>query len=369
MNNKLKATGIVKEMKGGDISSVPMSPKVNYDTLIEGDSDPMFVTVEVMNPTISKNGRKWTPELMQSVAEQINEKLPDGYMGHLKDEDRATAHPEAQTMWVGAKVEEVDGTLRLLAKGYIYPYAEKLRTYLKKAIANGKQVAVSVYGEALQSYDKLAKIYNIKEFDLESIDWARSGSAGITPSFVPVIAREQVDENNMDKKLSEITLEELKELRPDLVDALKAELEAKPADPAPADPTPAPADPNPAPVEENGEVKEMRSIIGTENGKSVVSEMKNIMAEREVLLDAYIDSKVDATVGKESMKGIFRKMIVGEMKARNKESIDNAVSAVLESEEGKAFIAEMVKTPAPVNALDDNRNNSDNSSRKFTKVS
>lgn len=359
--NKYTFQGTVREMGEGSLD-IPYSPKVDIKKLTEGDDDPMFVTVEVLNPSVSANKRRWTPELLATVAEQINDKVPDGYLGHLKDEDRATAMPEPQTIWVGATIKEIDGKMRLLAKGYVMPYADKLRSYIKKAIAAGKQVAVSVYGEALQTWNKVDKLYDISEFDLESIDWARTGSAGITPAFIPVIAREQTDESNMEVKLSEATLEQLKELRPDLVDALKEEL-AKPAEPVTPEPAPAPAEPTPAP--EATEVHEMRSLLGVEEGKSVIAEMKAREDERATLLDVYMDSKVAEVVTKTALRGVFKKMVVSEMKGTGIKAIDNAVESLLQSDEGKTFIAEMTK-PVKVNPVQDNHIVT--SERKYTKL-
>lgn len=343
MKNKYLIKGIVQEMSANP-KKVPFSKKVDYEKLIDGDKDPMFVTLEVLNPGVSANKRRWTHEMMQSVAKQINEKLPDGYMGHVKPEDRMSVNPESVTMWVGAKIVDIDGTPRLLAKGYILPYAKKLRTYLKKALSSGKKVAVSVYGEALQKWNRLDKVYDISQFDLESIDWARSGSEGVKPALVPVIAQETKEE--MEVILQEATLEQLKELRPDLVDALKEEFKT-------------PEEP------QDGEVKEMRTILGLGEEADVIQEMKNREEERELLLDSYMDNQISTKIGRESIRPVFKKMVISEMEGSSVSSIDKAIDIVLESDEGKLLIQEMSKDN-PVDNQEDNRNKTN--PRKFTKV-
>lgn len=349
---------------------VPSSKKVNIEKLTEGDKDPLFVTVEVLNPQISQNKRRWTSALLENVAEQINDKIPDGYMGHVKDEDRGTASPKAQTIWIGAVVKEVAGKLRLLAKGYVLPYAKDLKQYLRKALAAGKQIAVSVYGEALQEYDKVAKVYDVKEFDLESIDWARPGSQGIIGTLVPVLAKEQ----KMDREevLKSLTLEELKESRPDLVDALKEELTPKPALTEPTPPEPAepakPASPEPSPsAGEAHEMKDIRQVLEVDETavvKDVVSEMKN---DRNDFATSYIEQKIAEKVDKKGLQLVVKRMVLAEMKSYAKVDIDKALESVLESDETKTLISEMIKeevTKGKVSPQTDNRKRTPG--RKFT---
>ena len=173
--------GSVKEMSdeadSGKIN-IALAGDVDISKLTEDDDDPMFVTVEVMNPQISKNDTRWTSEVIADVARQINENKPDAYMGHLRDEDRAYDTPEPQTVWLGASIQEVDGKPRLFTKGYVLPYAENLKKYLKTAALLSKDFGVSVYGTASQDWNETLNAWDIKDFELESIDWVRVGSKG-----------------------------------------------------------------------------------------------------------------------------------------------------------------------------------------------
>jgi len=173
--------------------------------LIKDDKAPMFVTVEAANPQVSANGNVWDKKALFSIAEQVNTKKPDGYFGHLTEEERETKMPESQTLWLGATVKEIDGKDRLFIKGYVLPYANKLRTYLKKAIAIGKKVGVSVYGTANQIWDNSLNAKKIMNFDLESIDWARPGAEGMkTMGLVSVTSEMKEGKVDNDKLLKEL---------------------------------------------------------------------------------------------------------------------------------------------------------------------
>jgi len=171
---------IVKEMNSDGMGEIDVPvDKTIISELSDGDKDPMFVTIEVINEGVSRNGRAYDKHVIESLAEQINENKPDGFYGHLADDERHTKFPEPQTIWLGAKVLEVGGKTRLFAKGYILPEAKTLRSYLKKAKVAGKNVAVSVYGLAKVVKDKVKNISIVQDMTLESIDWARPGAEGV----------------------------------------------------------------------------------------------------------------------------------------------------------------------------------------------
>src|SRR5680860_172987 len=68
----------------------------------EGDSDPLFLTMQILSEGVSKNQRNYSRELVQQVAESINANRPNGYQGHLSSEERKTKAPDPLVMWLGA---------------------------------------------------------------------------------------------------------------------------------------------------------------------------------------------------------------------------------------------------------------------------
>lgn len=154
---------------------------IDIDALTEGDNDPMFITIEALNEGVSANKVNYSREVIMEIAAKVNELKPDGYMGHIDDKDIQTKNPRSETIWLGATTAEVNGKLRMFIKGYVMPYAKDLKTYIKKAKAVKKSIAVSIFGAAQKTIDAINKVYNIvpNTFKLQSIDWARSAGAGV----------------------------------------------------------------------------------------------------------------------------------------------------------------------------------------------
>lgn len=174
---------------------VPIAPDVNIEELTKGDKDPMFVTIEALNDSkASRNNNYYDIKTLQSIAEQVNKLKPDAFQGHLEDKDRPYKNPESQTIWIGAKIFNIDGVNRLFIKGYVLPSAKQRRSYLKAAKAAGKAVFVSIYGRAKQLYDKAIQASRVVDIRLESIDWARAGGAGIDTLGFVNITREMADD-------------------------------------------------------------------------------------------------------------------------------------------------------------------------------
>lgn len=358
--NKLVLQGRITEMSAQAIK-VPTASGVDLEKLTEGDPDPMFVTLEVASATVSGNRNRYSEATLLNIAEQINETRPDAYLGHLDDKELATKYPDPQTMWIGASVEKIDGVARLFAKGYVYTDA-KVRSLLKKAVAAGKVMAVSIAGRANKKFDKVAKVYDIIDFKLDSIDWARPGTQGLNPLLTPFITQEMVD-TSMEIKLQEATLEQLKELRPDLVEALKKEL--TPTPPANPEPTPAPAPTaemvevkNLLGLDENGSVKERVSEMVDEN-KTLVSEMKDLLTE-------HIDLAVGQKVTKPAVKAVIKEMVVNQVTDWTKSGVDTAINNVLQSKSTTDLITEMTREMV-VNPLEDPRNSGTSKTNKFIK--
>jgi hypothetical protein len=334
----------------GQGSDFPIAAGIDLQKLTDGDDEPMFVIVRVLEETVSANGNHWTEAVIKSVARQIMDKTPDGYLGHLSDEDRATVFPDPQTLWVGAKIETdpSSGKLTLIAKGYVLPDS-KIRTYLKKATAANKQVSVSVYGRANRVFNKYKKCYDIKAFDLESIDWARPGSQGVANANLLSITQETMKRQEV---IATATLDELQEFNPDIVQEIREEAkeEAK----------------SEVVSEMKGEakatqkaLKEITDELG-DKPLEAVAEMRNeFEAVSGRLANKAIDAELDKRVSNDTARRLIQKMVVSEManvnltedetsEAENKGVTVSemralkAVDSVLETEDAKQLIKEMM---------------------------
>jgi hypothetical protein len=345
-------SGTVAEMtgiKGGDIN-VPFAPGVDVDKLIEGDENPMFVTVEAMNEGVSANKRNYTRDLIMDVAKQVNDKKPDAYEGHITDAERQTKRPKPQTIWLGSVVKEIEGKTRLFVKGYVLPYAKELREYLQKAKASAKHVTVSIYGQALQAWDEKLKAYDVRNFVLESIDWTRDNSAGMMPGVAFRITGEmREDFANREEIISELSLDEVKQFNPNLIKAVaeasRASTLSEMADIA------------------DDTLSTIKEMVGTDPIESI-NEMQAQLREfhkREV--NEVIENTLREEVANPRLRPAIRRIVVSEM--GNSYTLDNAkevLNSVLQSSEVVSIIRET--TSSEINPTKDNRVKKDG--RKFT---
>lgn len=318
----------------------------------EGDDNPLFVTMNIATEGVSKNGRHYSREVIEAMADQINAEAVDGNNGHLTEEERATKRPDPVALWLGAKTVEKNGKLHLYAKGYVMPEETKLRSYLKRAKAVGKNVAVSVFGKAEKAvYDQLQKAYSLVNFTLQSIDFARSKSEGIPNDGTLILASEMVNENEGDNDVNRVETiqslkaDELREHNPTLV----AEMEAT------------------ATADTQVAVSEMETITGVvgENAAEAVAEMAR--ENRELKLDRELQDKVKVR----GARPVLREMVIAEMeKAETPASINvsEMIDSVLGGDEGKAVIATHRQAAPVINPADPARSSESVPARQFTSI-
>lgn len=331
---------------GGEIDVPVDNSKV--EKLLTRDKDPMFVTIQVAREGVSKNGRIYSAETMQEIADQINTHQPDGYNGHMTDEERKHKNPRAETIWLGAKVsKDKDGKTCVYAKGYVLPSAKSRREYLQTAFDLGKNVAVSIFGGAEKAiYNASQKAYDIKGLFLESVDWARSRSEGIPNDGTLILTSEMHDnkskENDMtlEEALKSAKLEDVRAHNP----ALVTEMETA-------------ARENYVPVAEMTSIQEMVGAKDATEAETKISEMQTSLKKHD------INAEVDAHVPVKSARSVIRKMALQEMKLD--EDAKTTVERVLQTDHAKAIIKEMTGTPK-VNPTNDDR--SQPTARSFTKA-
>lgn len=330
---------------------VPVSQEL-LRAVSEGDDNPLFVTMNIATEGVSRNGRHYSRETIQAMADQINAEVVDGHNGHLSDKERATKRPDPVALWLGARVIEKNGKAYLYAKGYVMPEETKLRSYLRKAKAVGKNVAVSVFGKAEKAiYDRQKKAYSLVNFMLQSIDFARSKSEGIPNDGTLVLASEMVNENEEDKivdrveTIKSLSAEELRTHNSELV----AEMEQ-------------------AAIDAQGvNVSEMETITGLvgENPAEAIAEMQR--ENTEFKLDKALTEKVKVRGARPAL----REMVIAEMEnVEDKASIDIAemVDSVLGGDEGQAIIRTHREKAPVINPTDTSRGNESVPSRQFTTV-
>lgn len=316
----------------------------------EGDSNPLFVTMNIATEGVSKNGRHYSREVIQAMADQINAEPVDGNNGHLSDAERATKRPDPVALWLGARTVEKNGKLHLYAKGYIMPEERKLRSYLTKAKAVGKNVAVSVFGMAKQAvYDQAQKAYSLVGFALQSIDFARSKSEGIPNDGTLILASEMVNDKedtnvNRVETIQSLKVDELREHNPDLV----AEMEAS-------------ATTGLVPV---SEMEAITNVVG-ENAAEAVAEMAR--ENRELKLDRELQDKVKVRGARPAL----REMVIAEMEAVENTAdlnVSEMVANVLAGDEAKAIISTHREKAPAINPADPARSHESVPARQFTTV-
>lgn len=345
----LQAT--VTEM-AASIDSGDIEIPVNADQIkgiLERDDKPMFVTLQVMREGVSKNRRRYSRAVLDSVAEQINANHPDGYKGHLKVEDEAYAAPDPETVWLGAVVKEINGTSVLYAKGYVMPYSKRRRTILQTAKDLGKKVAVSIRGKAQEAvYNATDKAYDIRGLVLESIDWARPGAEGIPNDGTLILTSEMVGSSKpkqgdpMEKQevLKGATVSEMRQHNPDLVKEIEGGVTA---------------------VAEMANVRQALGVADTEDPTKAIAEMQRQAREHELTDELRERVKVPQA------RPVIKQMVIGEMAkdANTGKTVSEMVQSVLNTDDAKAIISSKSGAPNISPANDDKR---EATARRFTKI-
>ena len=157
------------------VDTVPLSEKVDIDKLKAGDDDPLEVVVEIDS---GKSKRKWNylPQALESISRQINEKVPNGFLGHQKQENLAFEFPKIATHWVGAMYRD--------GKAYVRGVVDASQKDLKRWIRGGRIKQVSIYG--IPTLRKENGETQVVDFDLMSLDWTPKDRNGMQTKVVTV---------------------------------------------------------------------------------------------------------------------------------------------------------------------------------------
>ena len=317
----------------GQYPTVPITEGVDYEALIAGDDEPLFVTMPIGKAgSTSGNKRHYDEKFIQELEKQVLLKRPIGLMGHLKDEDRKTEFPEEAVHWVGA-IREND---LLWGKGYVPPGPVRDRVMRYKN--TGKPLATSIDAKASGQWD--ADLGAMKmdgdSLDLHQIDFAPADRVGISAlAVVPGLSREMEDgttdddDNNDRSSIMADKLEVIKELTAEdaaiIPEAVrKAILETVEA---------------PVEVEQ---MKTVRETLGINEGVDVNAHVVEILSEKteqlQVQIDAKITELVDEGIKLDSAKPIVKRYIGLEAPA-TVDAVQECYDKVIKNED----ITEMLK--------------------------
>lgn len=200
-----------------------------------GDTEPHKVKFAVIRVEEGWSGSKrlWDGNELDSIVAQTNALEPVGHLGHIPDDQAAFSMPEPQTTWFGATVKtepskQKDRMGEMVKVAYFAGYnllGARVRTLIPSRAVRG----ISWWGKGEQVVIP-GKGVQVKGFKLLALDWARKGSEGMPTSSVVATVREMEDDK-MDKALSQVTPEEFEKENPNgyalLVAKVTADKDAK----------------------------------------------------------------------------------------------------------------------------------------------
>lgn len=159
---------------------------VDFDELIEGDDDPMFMTLPIGEVNArSRNGRTYPRREVQGIVNAINRETVLGRVDHKW-------HFEMPSLtWIGAFIDE-DGIA--WGKAYIHKTAVEVREYIRVAKSANAKVATS-----LEGYAEVDEEGMVSDLELHYIDIVHPKQMGIpAASGVPMVTTESFSEDDQD---------------------------------------------------------------------------------------------------------------------------------------------------------------------------
>lgn len=318
----------VHELRG-NYPEIAISESVDYDSLIAGDDDPMFLTLPIGKANVkSGNGRFYDEAFVQELERQTRDNKPIGIMGHLKESDRATEFPEEAVHWVGVQRQ---GDL-LWGKGYV-PKGQA-RDRIRRYKATGKKIATSIDAFVKGSYDAAKDAIHVvaKSLQLNQIDIAPADRAGIPAlANIPIITKE-MDENpkepEMDKLqvINEMTAEDARLLPEPVRNAVLETVQEAP---------------------EVAIVGSIREALGLDDGSNPLAAIQEMKKTQEDAAKTAVTSRIQELVNDgikvESMQSLVTELVI----ARNpqtKEEAEAAYTAVTEMDSVKETLKATVST-------------------------
>jgi hypothetical protein len=315
------------------------SAKAKLIAEANADENPEFPVVRVEEGW-SKNRRLYDAETLQRIAEQVNEMEPVAHLGHMREDEVATAFPDPQTTWLAAvtKIEPSRSKDRkgepvavFYAAGYNLPGA-KVRTYLKSRAVRG--VSWLGFGKEVPVPGKGVQI---KDFRLLALDWARKNGEGMPNTSIVTIAREQMEGDMADKNLAAVTPEEFKKENPNgyalLVreaqeESLKlvAEMEEKVK----------------TSEEQISLLDKLLATLKLDKSENVLQDaaalIEKIGAEARVVYEKLLEKELVKRVPDEKQRGLVQRLVFSaEMQTRIQDANEEEASKLVSEQVEKAF--------------------------------
>ena len=186
-----RITGVIMEITShfqGKYPDVPFAPGVDHKGLVEGDDNPMFVTLPIGKvDTKSRNGRTYNREAVSAIVNIINSETSKGQQGHLRDDERGYRFELPSLYWVGATLESDGGAW---GKAYIPKTLPDVREHMRISMKAHAEVATSIYGTAEIDDDG-----NVSNLQIESIDLVEPKRRGVEEAgAIPMVTQESVVE-------------------------------------------------------------------------------------------------------------------------------------------------------------------------------
>ena len=179
---------VVSEYAGDEAEGVPVVESASGVELPEGE---VFVTLPILKVggrSLNPSTGRWTRSAVEHIVKEINEKRPEGNIGHLPPEKRSTDYKVPPMRWVGAKL--VGDTA--WAKAHISASAAHLREFFANAAASKARVGTSVYGVKGKK--------GLADMVLESIDLGHPDRLGFPDAAaVPDVTSEMEDRTMPDE--------------------------------------------------------------------------------------------------------------------------------------------------------------------------
>lgn len=329
-------------------------------TVVDDDTDPKFAIVCIEEGK-SKNEIYYGADILASVSEQINRNQPVGYLGHLHTtkEGKENLLPDPQVIWLGATTVTENNKTKLYAKGYLFPES-KIRGWIKRKAVN----SVSWVGDAVLT-PLVGGGYKAKELMLESLDFSRKGSQGMSAGVLAVVSEMEREggTNVTSEEIAALQLGEVEAHNPGLIQTIK-EMQKK-EDEAVKDTAVSAAvaekDAELAEklkeVPEVDEVQKLREHFNIDDKKSVFDALVELSEKfsglSKKMLQSAIDKMLEEKVPNERARKLVHRLVtVSEMRRSDldfinesdkiEEEIGAAVDEALENDEDiKAVITEM----------------------------
>ncbi len=158
---EMSAINLLANLTGEiSVSDIPIAPNIDLEKLKEGDSDPLEVAVEI-NSGLSSRKWNYLPDTVKKIVDQINEKTPNGFLGHQKPEDIDSEFPDIATHWIGALFRD--------GKAFVRGYIDPSMTKLKRLIKSNRVKQVSIFG--IPTLAKQNGETQVVDYQLLSLDW------------------------------------------------------------------------------------------------------------------------------------------------------------------------------------------------------